>query len=199
MLGQHVLPRQHGGAALTGARVRHGRSTAPIDGVVTSWQMITSVLEPFAEAIKVMRPTPSPTAFEVTAESGYGIVSAGTNTFATRLPVQAGDRFGGYGLKGAFTCHPAGTAADKMGLEAGNPTPDSPFASSAKHTDELSPVLVKIEPDADHDGYGDETQDACPQDRVALPASARAPAAADVGLCRSRRVPQAHGGGGDRR
>lgn len=141
--------------------------TAPINGVVTSWQMIASVGEPFAEAIKVMHPTPSPTAFEVTAESGYGIVSDGTNTFATRLPVQAGDRFGGYGIKGALTCHPAGTTTDKMGFEAGNPTPGSPFASSAEHGEELSPVLVKIEPDADHDGYGDETQDSCPQDASA--------------------------------
>jgi hypothetical protein len=140
---------------------------APIDGVVTSWQMIASVGEPFAEAIKVMHPTPSPTAFEVTAESGYGIVSTGTNTFATRLPVQAGDRFGGYGVRGVLTCSPAGTVADKMGFEAGNPTPGSPFASSAEHEVELSPVLVNIEADADHDGYGDETQDSCPKDASA--------------------------------
>jgi hypothetical protein len=154
--------------------------------------MITSVGESFAEAIKVMHPTPSPTAFEVTAESGYGIVSAGTNTFATRLPVQAGDRFGGYGIKGALTCHPAGTTTDKMGFEAGNPTPGSPFASSAEHSEELSPVLAKIEPDGDHDGYGDETQDSCPQDasaqRLPCPVTVPTPAFSIEAL------PQAHGG-----
>jgi hypothetical protein len=166
--------------------------TAPIDGVVTSWQMITSVGEPFAEAIKVMHPTPSPTAFEVTAESGYGIVSAGTNTFATRLPVQVGDRFGGYGIKGALTCHPTGTTTDKMGFEAGNPTPGSPFASSAEHGEELSPVLVKIEPDGDHDGYGDETQDSCPQDASAqrLPCPAPITPAPPFSI---ELLPQTHG------
>jgi hypothetical protein len=165
---------------------------APIDGVVTSWQMIASVLEPYAEAIKVMHPTPSPTAFEVTAESNYGIVTAGTNSFATRLPVQAGDRFGGYGARGALTCHPAGTVADKMGFEAGNPTPGSPFASSAEHSEELSPVLVKIEPDVDRDGYGDETQDFCPQDASAhlLPCPAPAPPALPLSI---EVLPQAHG------
>lgn len=166
--------------------------TAPIDGVVTSWQMNASVGEPFAEAIKVMHPTPSATAFEVTAESNYGIVTNGANTFAARLPVQAGDRFGGYGIKGALTCRPAGTAADKMGFEAGNPTPGSPFASSGEHLEELSAVLAKIEPDADRDGYGDETQDACPQDASAhlLPCPA---APAPVQPLSIEVLPQTHG------
>lgn len=166
---------------------------APVDGVVTSWQMTASAVKAFAEAVKVMRPTPSPIAFQVIAESGYGEVRAGTNTFATRLPVQAGDRFGLYGIEGALTCNPAGTVADKMGFEAGNVTPGSPFSSSAEHSEELSPVSVSIEPDADHDGYGDETQDACPQDASTF---LRCPAPApSVPALSIEALPQAHGGG----
>jgi hypothetical protein len=140
---------------------------APVDGVITKWRLTNGASEEVtAQIIKVLHPTADPKAFLVVAESAFGAAVSGPNTFDTRLPVQAGDKFGLYGLKGAIACA-FGTGADKLGFTSGNSTIGTTLTASAEHTSEQSPVSVVIEPDADHDGYGDETQDNCPQNPTA--------------------------------
>jgi hypothetical protein len=64
-------------------------------------------------------------------------------------------------------CNSAGGPSDKLGFLSGNPTPGSIFTATAELANRLIPASVTIEPDADHDGYGDETQDQCPQNPAA--------------------------------
>jgi hypothetical protein len=139
---------------------------APVDGVITKWRLTNGGSEVTAQILKVLRPTADPKAFRVVDESAFGAAVPGPNTFDTRLPVQAGDRFGLYGLKGAIACA-FGTGADKLGFTSGNSTIGTTLTASVEHASEQIPVSVVIEPDADHDGYGDETQDNCPQNPAA--------------------------------
>ena len=139
---------------------------APVDGVITQWRLTNGGSEVTAQILKVLRPTADPKAFQVVAESAFGAAVPGPNTFDTRLPVQAGDKFGLYGLKGAIACA-FGTGADKLGFTSGNSTLGTTLTASVEHASEQIPVSVVIEPDADHDGYGDETQDNCPQNSAA--------------------------------
>jgi hypothetical protein len=139
---------------------------APSDGVVTKWKLTSGAVGVSAQILKVLRPTANPNAFGVVGESGYGAVIPGPNSFETRLPVQAGDRFGLSGVSGAVACQ-LGTGADKLGFTVENTSVGTTFTASAESPERQIPVSVVIERDADHDGYGDETQDNCPQNPAA--------------------------------
>ena len=76
--------------------------TAPTAGVATKWKVNTGLkISPgfaVSETMRVLRPTGTPNQFQTIAESSPGIIvnGNGSNVFDTRIPVQAGDRFGAY-------------------------------------------------------------------------------------------------------
>jgi hypothetical protein len=117
----------------------------------------------YGERLKVLRPTGNPNEFQAIAESSQETVVTGQNVYSTRIPIQAGDRIGataGTGQEAVFYCEGGGSA----GL--GGVVGDVPVGTSQTFPPigaglELALAAV-IEPDADGDGYGDETQDKCP-------------------------------------
>jgi hypothetical protein len=139
---------------------------APVSGVVTKWRMTanSSTAGSYEEAVSILHPTVVPNAFEVRAESTLGVVTAGVHEFPTRLPIQAGDKLGFWGHPGPLVCNGEGTqAADVMGFIAPPALAGSFFNPTVQQPSKLISGSVTIEPDADGDGYGDETQDLCPQ------------------------------------
>jgi hypothetical protein len=143
--------------------------TVPQAGVITSWS--TNVI-PFTgslgQQMRVFRPTANPSALQVVGESEPAAVVAGANTFATRVPVQAGDRVGlgpaggGSFPAGALLCGGTGNALDVAGIFEGVPPAGSTVSFTPTPEFQVA-VAATVEPDADHDGFGDETQDKCPQ------------------------------------
>jgi hypothetical protein len=101
---------------------------------------------------------PGPT---LSAMSG---VTSGLNTFETRIPVHAGDRLGASGGSeiGALFCRTE-NPADRLGAIAGLPALGSTATVIEETEEEQITASATVEPDADGDGYGDETQDKCPQ------------------------------------
>lgn len=92
----------------------------------------------------------------------------GADVFPTRIPVQAGDHLGLFGDSSVNTLFCAETAevenpGNSIGEITGNPGPGSTATLSTTKTKELVPAVAVIEPDVDGDGFGDETQDGCPQ------------------------------------
>lgn len=142
--------------------------TAPTSGVITSWGFNSNVsgLEssPYTTRLKVLRSTPSSNAFVVVGESGRERIHNGSNSFAARIPIQAGDRLGttgGDALAVSLYCEPK-DPADTFGYTES----DAPLGSTQTYSQTANvrlALFASIEPDADNDGYGDETQDACPQ------------------------------------
>jgi hypothetical protein len=143
-------------------------ATIPVNGVITSWTFSVVPIPPgiLSQTLKIFRPTGAAKQFQVIGESAPGSVVTGLNTFSTRIPVHAGDFIGSIGFASGeiitVYCN-TGNPGDRLGALPGNPS----LGSTATVTEEVSglqnPITVSIEPDADNDGFGDETQDACPQ------------------------------------
>jgi len=137
-----------------------GQTLAPFDGVVVRWRVNGSI-GPLA--LRVVRPAgPSDYAF-ISTSSREMPATAGVESFATRQPIRAGDYVG----------MELGNADARMGLStpnsigdltaAWNVIPDGQVARPVGSTQGLTLAYdAAVEPDADHDGFGDETQDECP-------------------------------------
>jgi len=112
----------------------------------------------------------------VTFEAVSGFESVGPaaeqapQSFKTRVPVKGGERLGLYGLTNTYTCAYGFENGDGNRIIWGDipqpPTIGAPpvFADNGDVLKERVPVEAKLEADADHDGFGDETQDQCPTD-----------------------------------
>jgi hypothetical protein len=118
----------------------------------------------FPQQLKVLRPAGNAKTFFTVAESATATVVKGQNTFETRIPVQAGDHFGVASSSPSAILYCTGSnPGDEMGNLIGtNPAVGSTneFTSSPTF---IAAVSATIEPDVDHDGFGDETQDKCPR------------------------------------
>jgi hypothetical protein len=134
---------------------------APLDGVIVGWRVRAGTSsEPISMRLRVVR-----------GETGAGSgpietmpAAAGIYTYPARLPVHAGDKIG-LDLLEVATFPGAAIFATASAQELNIWFP--PLADGQT----LAPLLVEkssyvlvnatIEPDADNDGFGDETQDKC--------------------------------------
>ena len=144
-------------------------ATVPSAGVITRWTFRTSYSLPpsvLSQSLKVFRSTGAPTQYQVVGESAASPISTGTQTFNTRVPVQTGDFLGASGTYSGtvytFYCN-TGNPADRFAFFLGSPTQGSIVNSLVESEGLQAPVSAIVEPDADKDGFGDETQDQCPQ------------------------------------
>jgi hypothetical protein len=152
--------------------VKHGQTsplslTAAISGVVTEWRVSADAsLE--ASETSTYRPTLG--IFRSAGGENYALVAEsfgaapvnfhGTTTNAARLPVQAGDYLGFVGGN-AYVCE-SKDPNEVVGLLRGGLVLGSTGAFEPRYFQQTS-LVAKVEPDVDGDGYGDETQDECPQ------------------------------------
>ncbi len=147
---------------------------APASGVLTAWtvRVVAEATSSFPETLQVVRLNTGAKTSQVIGESPVS-VSGGSNVIPARIPIQAGDRLAIFGPKpiGTLYCETAETGV------YGGYTGSIGLGSSAPYSESTGkvrvPVSAVIEPDADNDGYGDETQDKCPQSaatQVACPA-----------------------------
>jgi hypothetical protein len=150
-------------------------SAIPSAGVITSWTFSLGLAIPpevlVSEQLKVYASTGVPKQFKVVGESAVSPVGGGLTTTPTRIPVQGGELLGsivtvtsgGKTEQGALLCHTE-DAGDEIAEFAGNATTGSTITAIGDQAGYQNPVTVTVEPDADRDGYGDETQDKCPTD-----------------------------------
>jgi Ca2+-binding RTX toxin-like protein len=140
-------------------------AAAPIPGVLTHWRL-RSATTTGDTVLQLLRPDAAGTTYTVVAESGpVHVLSTAVVTIAAQLPVQAGDRLaarsaapigGGSPDLGTLAARPADTIVTRQPPTALNATWTSPTSG----TDHLRLLIqADVEPDADHDGYGDVTQE----------------------------------------
>jgi hypothetical protein len=148
--------------------------SAPVAGIATQWKVkVHPSTDIHAERLMVLRPTTDPKQLQVVAESSLENVTGGQNSFDVSIPIEPGDRFAVSGRPGggAIACLPP-RPGDVAGIFFG----DTPLGSKISFAEEggaQPSVTAVIEPDADLDGYGDETQDSCPQSGVYFKACPR--------------------------
>jgi uncharacterized repeat protein (TIGR01451 family) len=134
-------------------------AVAPVGGVIVRWRVKTGA-DASGLALRTMRSAGTGSYAGVGASETQAVSKSGIATFATRLPVTAGDIIGlDDGGGGEVAAVSSTTDVFAFGTRLGA------FAQipSKKAGRELL-VNADIEPDADGDGYGDETQDLCPGD-----------------------------------
>ncbi len=170
---------------------------SPIDGVIVRWRLRQGANTAGPGALRVIRPNNQ----SVTPTMWTGIRSepvtlpgpAGTYLFNSRLPISVGDEIGVDVPLG----HSAMTYED---LVTGSVRVfDPPLAdggtlpASGAGAAELG-LNADVEPDADKDGFGDETQDLCPTQSatqgnciVAPAAGATGAQAAALAKCKKRK------------
>jgi hypothetical protein len=147
----------------------------PSAGVITSWSFSLglSLLPQYQanEKLKVFAPTAVPGQLKVVGESPLLSVQTGVTTSPVRIPVQSGDLLGsslilnnnGKLEQGVLDCETK-DPGDEIATVPFDPATGSTVTTVATQTGFQNPVTVTLEPDADGDLYGDETQDECPTD-----------------------------------
>ena len=141
-------------------------------GVITSWSVMAGSIGDGGSGgprLKVARESPAST-WTITGSSDQQQLSPEVlNSFAARIPVSAGDRIGLYLPAGGPTvsCYRStASIGDVMVFKSGNaladPAVGQVVVTNAASTKVRMDVSVRIETDADGDGYGDDTQDLCP-------------------------------------
>jgi hypothetical protein len=146
-------------------------SAIPSAGVVTSWTFTIHKAIPngvFQEQLKVFAPA-GPGAYTVVGESAVVPIVTGVNTFPVRLTVAGGDLLGSltFGVGGGkvesgYIFCATGDPGDEIAVLPGAPVVGETVTATKTITEVQNPINVSVEPDADGDGFGDETQDACP-------------------------------------
>jgi hypothetical protein len=148
-------------------------ATAPASGVITEWTVNTALKVEsegklagefprlYQQRLLVLRSEGE--AFKVIAEASGGSLNLdGASTYPTRLPVQQGDFVGIAGNPFTVFCD-TGDEADTFAYTVGGTPVGSNFKPLERAAGLQAPVVARVEPDVDGDGYGDETQDQCPQ------------------------------------
>jgi hypothetical protein len=146
------------GMCSAGFTVLQSQYSAPSDGVITRWDYQAGASNVPQLKFKVGRLVSGDT-YSVVGESGVVTPQASTlNHNLVRIPVKAGDLLGFSTVTtgGCDQPNPDFTELATMGDIA--PGAQANFSPAGYEMD----VSASLEPDADHDGFGDETQDQCP-------------------------------------
>jgi hypothetical protein len=168
----------------------------PPGGVITGWSHMGSAEDGSAGSgrLQLWGRVGMTTDFSLVGRSDLESFTAGiVNPFATRLPVSGGEILGLRGENAASTYD--GMAGDNvLELPGGDPAPGETRSAVGAPEDLLTLVNVSavLEPDADGDGFGDETQDQCPTSATTqgpCPTTAAAPTgqrAAAIRKCKKK-------------
>jgi hypothetical protein len=174
---------------------------APADGVITSWGTGANGNGGQTLALKVMRRDPANPAkyFTLARDIDRPLVVSSLNTFPNatspdpvRIPIAAGDLLGDTGSASASCSFLAGSVSDQVS-SVGADTAVDPTTSTlfgAPTASRRLDIAAVIEPDADKDGFGDETQDLCPTSaatQAACPPTATGLRAAALKKCKKKR------------
>jgi RTX calcium-binding nonapeptide repeat (4 copies) len=138
----------------------------PDGGVITSWSYAAPAS---ADEInfKVIRPAGGGD-FLVVADTPVQTMTPGTvNTFPIRVPVQGGDSIAIHNMNSGAGCvhfMPAQPGDRVDGCTACDPPQGTTYTAAALQAGIRVNVAAQVEPDADKDGFGDESQDQCTTD-----------------------------------
>jgi hypothetical protein len=145
---------------------------APSPGVVTSVRTKQSAAQAGhhfkVKVITLNDRTFGPTANATVTARSDALTIAGTGSpesFPTQLPIAAGQGLALFSTEAIDCAYSTSDIGDQV-LFNGDPDPGPGAGIIAQNGAQSARVILEatIEPDADGDGYGDETQDSCPLD-----------------------------------
>jgi hypothetical protein len=175
-IGPNTLPERtgvaDGSATLFMTKVLPGvELTSPIDGVIVRWRVRRGSpsgpggLKAGTISLRVLKSTATVNRYTAVGTSSAHEVPSSTEepdvkiwVFPTQLPIEAGETIGLGTTAGDF---PYVSQIGATYLERINPLADGKTATfeEGSSTDRFVDINADVEPDCDHDGLGDETQD----------------------------------------
>jgi hypothetical protein len=162
-------------------------SYATPHGVLTSWRFHSSS-DPSAGSVrlKIFRHIGTGLAFKALGESSVKTLSPSTAyDFKERIPVSSGDLLG---LTAAGDAEVGitvpGTPENQLAqFGAGDISVGQTGTATIAWPNQRPSVAATVEPDADNDGYGDDSQDKCPVD-----AATQGPCSLDLGKLKRKKA-----------
>jgi hypothetical protein len=134
-------------------------------GVITSWTTGGGPSDGLRARLEMVREGASSPVVVGEGNLETGVPQLNPYTFPARIPAQGEDTLGlETDSSLASICTPStGSVGDVLdgGLDPG---PGNAFASLGTPDQGVLNVAASVEPDADHDGFGDESQDSCPSE-----------------------------------
>jgi hypothetical protein len=135
---------------------------SPVDGVVTKFRLKSQTTDPVTFRLARIEETTTG-ALATGAGTGPTVALKGDNSieeFDARVPIHVGDHLA---LDGAVVSAQYANDGGRRHYVYGSPLEDGGAQRDASdHSSKQLLVQVTIEPDADKDGFGDQTQDGCP-------------------------------------
>lgn len=143
----------------------------PSRGVITSWSS-HGFGAPAPMILKIVRKSSADNYLIRASSEVQTIAPSGTSTFPARIPVAAGDEIALWvpaEFPNKAPCnYVTQNAGDVQAYRGGShpePAVGEVFGPTSDHGSKFAlNVSAQLEPDADDDGYGDETQDGCSTD-----------------------------------
>jgi hypothetical protein len=134
-------------------------------GVITSWSTMANSQADKKMGLQVVR-AQSATAFVTMARDlEHTLTPSQLNTFKVRIPVLGSEILAAFYSTSGTSCQYPTVAGDTTRYESGT-HPEPPIGTTlATNTQDGSfrvNISAVLEPDADGDGFGDDTQDLCP-------------------------------------
>ena len=134
-------------------------------GVITSFSFQGTATPGQVQAV-LYGPETSPGNRNLVAKSTKALSAANVlNTFPTRVPVTAGLTLGLWTQSGMSCTFPA-AVGDQVQSTLADPDVSPAFVANGGSPSARVNVSAVVESDADGDGYGDVTQDLCPQSKL---------------------------------
>jgi hypothetical protein len=144
--------------------------TVPFSGVVSRWSFHAGFVAPDSVRLKLGRVGPGTdlsapdTNLSVVGESASEVPTPSSlNQYSTQISVQQGDFLGIYlgGDGGSTLCGDASSLGFPDHFNSSEVLAGTSATFDREDEGQID-VAAVLEPDADHDGFGDETQDQCP-------------------------------------
>jgi len=140
----------------------------PTDGVITSFSTMANAATG-AQVRMVLFAPPTGNTYPVAAKTPVrALIPSVLNSFEVRIPVRAGWLLGGRFIGSNVACSGSGSPSVTSGIDLTSSDLDT--ASEVTLTPLgtlLTDLSAVLEPDADHDGFGDVSQDGCPVSALA--------------------------------
>lgn len=135
----------------------------PTDGVVTKWG-INRIFQPGNSMVAAVAASRSSTEWTLLRGSAFtDVPSQVESEHPTRFSVNAGEALGSVTFNSQSSMCYTNNVPDQSDFTAGYRAIGSTFVPEGVSPATLPNIWAMLEPDVDKDGYGDETQDQCPQ------------------------------------
>ena len=155
-----------GGESYTQGPLLAGTYSPTAPGVITSWSSFAGTTPNTQLVLLVLKPNPAGSTHFIATQKDQARVLTQANALNTfsgvHLPIQVGEQLGLFLPAGSADCFFDAPPDDGLFFTGGDPPLNMDVNFTGSNTDRRLNASAVVEPDADRDGFGDETQDACP-------------------------------------